>query len=104
MLRTLRATKREKAKRGEVVPAGSDLPFVETIRTGPIENDAFRGIARPSLCRSVERIPSAKDEIRVVVVEPVLRQVLDIEGHHSARTARACGRLRLVIVNNEISY
>jgi len=102
MVRLLRAAEREVAELREVVRQGGDLPFHETVGVGPVENHAAGRVGRLPLRRSIERIGRRPEEVAVVVVEPVLGHVLDVERDGASRTARPGPRLRLVIIDDEV--
>ncbi len=102
MVRLLRAAEREVAELREVVRHGGDLPFHEMVGVGPVENHAAGRVGRLPLRRSIERIGRRPEEVAVVVVEPVLGHVLDVERDGASRTARPGPRLRLVIIDDEV--
>src|SRR5262249_49176580 len=101
---------RKKEEVGKVAIACWHLPFIEAVVIGPVENNAAavimtRGqtVGRAGLSRAIERVAGVPDEVRVVVVEPVLRQVFYVEGDRPSRAAGPGGRLRLIVIDDEVS-
>ncbi len=110
MLCSLRRTERKKEEVGKVAIACWHLPFVEAVAIGPVENNAAavivtrgRPVCHTGLSCAIERVAGHPSEVRVVVVEQALCQVVDVEGDRPSGTAGPGGR-RLIVIDDEISH
>ena len=102
--RALAGAEREVQVILEVAEVGDDLPLYVAIHSVPVEDDAARRVRRAAIGHAVHRVGGRPGERRVAVVQAIFEKVRSRIADRAAGTADERGRLRLVVIDEEIAF